>query len=70
MAPGEPQRKGAVSQNKEHKCAHKEKLLEDTKDDENSPAFIIKKSHKLVSKEESQRQLSGIELRRKHSLAA
>ncbi|XP_077006941.1 elongin-A [Tamandua tetradactyla] len=55
----EPQSKGVVSQNREHKSSHKEKRLVDAKTDEKSSALSREKSHKVVSKEESRRLLSG-----------
>ncbi|KAF5924648.1 hypothetical protein HPG69_004520, partial [Diceros bicornis minor] len=55
---GEPQGKGVVSQNKEHKSSHREKCPVDAKGDEKS-SLSREKSHKAVSKEDTRRPLSG-----------
>ncbi|XP_037684136.1 elongin-A [Choloepus didactylus] len=55
----EPQSKGVVSQNREHRSSHKEKRLVDAKGDEKSSASSREKSHKVVSKEENRRPLLG-----------
>uniref|UniRef100_A0A8C6R1Q6 Elongin-A n=1 Tax=Nannospalax galili TaxID=1026970 RepID=A0A8C6R1Q6_NANGA len=55
---GEPQGKGAVSQNKEHKSSHKEKRPVDARADEKASASGREKSHR-ASKEENRRPLSG-----------
>ncbi|XP_008571182.1 PREDICTED: transcription elongation factor B polypeptide 3 isoform X2 [Galeopterus variegatus] len=55
----EPQSKGVVNQNKEHKSSHKEKRSMDAKSDEKSSALSREKSHKALSKEENRRPLPG-----------
>nr|XP_045005667.1 elongin-A [Jaculus jaculus] len=55
----EPHRKGAMSQNKEHKSSHKEKRPLDARADEKASALGREKSHKTPSKEENRRPLSG-----------
>ncbi|KAM8791308.1 elongin-A isoform 1-T1 [Rhynchonycteris naso] len=55
---GEPQGKGTVSQNKEHKSSHKEKRPVDARGDEKS-SLSRERSHKAFSKEETRRPLSG-----------
>lgn len=55
---GEPQGKGVVSQNKEHKYSHKEKRSVDARGDEKS-SLSREKPHKAISKEENRRPLSG-----------
>lgn len=55
---GEPQGKGAGSQNKEHRSSHKEKRPVDARADEKL-SLSREKSHKAVSKEENRRPVSG-----------
>ncbi|ELK02147.1 Transcription elongation factor B polypeptide 3 [Pteropus alecto] len=55
---GEPQGKGVVSQNKEHKYSHKEKRPVESRGDEKS-SLSREKPHKAISKEENRRPLSG-----------
>ncbi|XP_045401984.1 elongin-A [Lemur catta] len=56
---GEPQGKGVMNQNKEHKSSHREKRPMDAKGDEKSSALSREKSHKALSKEENRRPPSG-----------
>ncbi|XP_053433000.1 elongin-A [Nycticebus coucang] len=56
---GEPQGKGVMHQNKEHKSSHKEKRPTDAKGDEKSSALSRDKSHKALSKEENRRPPPG-----------
>jgi transcription elongation factor B polypeptide 3 len=56
---GEPQGKGVVNQNKEHKSPHKEKRPVDAKGNEKASTLGREKSHKTLSKEENRRPLSG-----------
>ncbi|XP_019521538.1 PREDICTED: transcription elongation factor B polypeptide 3-like [Hipposideros armiger] len=55
---GEPQGKGAGSQNKEHRSSPKEKRPVDARGDEKL-SLSREKSHKAISKEENRRPLSG-----------
>lgn len=55
---GDPQGKGAVSQNKEHRSSYKEKRPVDARGD-GKASLSREKSHKSVSKEENRRPLSG-----------
>ncbi|XP_048206454.1 elongin-A [Perognathus longimembris pacificus] len=61
----EPQGKGVMNQNKEHKSSHKEKRLVDARGDEKAPALSREKSHKALAKEGSRRPLSGDSVREK-----
>uniref|UniRef100_F7CTT6 Elongin-A n=2 Tax=Equus TaxID=9789 RepID=F7CTT6_HORSE len=61
---GEPQGKGVMSQNKEHKSSHREKCPVDARGDEKS-SLSREKSHKAVSKEETRRPPSGDSSREK-----
>ncbi|XP_008060007.2 elongin-A isoform X1 [Carlito syrichta] len=62
---GEPQGKGTVNQNKEHKSSHKEKRSGDSKVDEKASAMSREKSHKALSKEENRRPPPGDSMKEK-----
>ncbi|XP_004850618.1 elongin-A [Heterocephalus glaber] len=55
---GEPQGKGIVNPNKEHKSSHKEKRSREAKSDEKS-SLGREKPHKTLSREENRRPPSG-----------
>ncbi|XP_045714539.1 elongin-A isoform X1 [Phyllostomus hastatus] len=55
---GEPQGKGVVSHNKEHKSSHKEKRPVDDRGEDRLP-LSREKPHKAVSREESRRPLAA-----------
>ncbi|KAF7467301.1 elongin-A [Marmota monax] len=56
---GEPQGKGILNQNKEHRSCHKEKRPIDAKGDDKASALGREKPHKSLSKEETRRPLQG-----------
>ncbi|KAM4872812.1 elongin-A [Thomomys bottae] len=67
---GEPQGRGVMNQNKEHKSSHKEKRPVDARGDEKATALSREKSHKAPTKEESRRPLSGDSGKEKQSSGA
>ncbi|KAM6173742.1 elongin-A [Erethizon dorsatum] len=66
---GEPQGKGTVNPNKEHKSSHKEKRSGEAKSDEKSSSGR-EKAHKSLSREDNRRPLSGDSTKEKLSSSA